>query len=142
MKTQQQSPAELAKSQFRKFTYRSVWDHCALDDNLPTHPGKHILVSSSPKVSLGGLDTLPNEVLYCILAQLDLRTLTNFCYVNRRARHLVASLPHYKYIHTHARNVLRCILGISMGPWIKLCTRHSARWNAHHAVLLVATSTS
>lgn len=132
MKAQQQSSAELAKSQFRKFTYRNLRiNDRTLDDNLPTHPGDHI--SSSPKVGVGALDTFPIEILHYILAQLDLRTLTNFYHVNHRARHLVASLPHYKAIDTHARNVLRGILSISMGPWITLETLYQALCTAECA---------
>jgi hypothetical protein len=124
MTAQQQSPAELAQSQFRKFTYVNKDVGGTLDDNLPTHPNKHI--SSLSKVGLGALDAFPTEVLHCILAQLDLRSLTNFHYVNHRARHVLASLPHYEDIDTHARNVLRGILSISLGPWITLETLHQA----------------
>jgi hypothetical protein len=53
-----------------------------------------------------------------ILQQLDLRTLTDFRLVNRRATELVLSLPQYSAITTHALNALRGILSIETGRWV------------------------
>lgn len=82
-----------------------------------------------PTTNIGALDALPLELLQEIFGQLDLRTLTNVRYVNRRATELVDSLPQYRAITTHARNALRGILGIGTGRWItcsllyeKMCT--------------------
>ncbi|KAJ2985879.1 hypothetical protein NUW58_g5298 [Xylaria curta] len=117
---------------FHKFTYPRLRlnDH-TLDDNLPVfqpqrdNDRSHAL----PTASIGVLDILPPELLAEILCQLDLRTLLDFRYVNRRAADLVNYLPQYKGITTHARNALRGILSIETGRWItcaalyeKLCT--------------------
>jgi hypothetical protein len=102
-----------------------------LDDNLPSpnsqpEPG---CLRLPPRANVGVLDALPPELLQEILSQLDLRTLTDFTRVNRRALELVNSLPQYKAINTHALNALRGILSIETGRWItyttlyeKLCT--------------------
>jgi hypothetical protein len=134
METQQQGSAKLGKSQFCEFTSgERRTDDFTLEYNLRTPRGKHERESSSPKVGLGALDIFPNEVLHCIIAQLDLRTVTNFHYVNRRARNLAASLPLYRCIRTHARNVLRCILGNSVGSRITLETLYQALCTAECA---------
>jgi hypothetical protein len=102
-----------------------------LDDNLPDlqcqpyndhNPNPH-------KAYLGALDTLPLELLHEILRQLDLRTLTDFRHVNRRAMWLVESFPQYQAIRKHAHNALRGIICIEASRWItcemlyeKLCT--------------------
>jgi hypothetical protein len=102
-----------------------------LDANLPDlqfQPyNDHI--PKPPKASLGALDTLPLELLCEILPQLDLRTLTDFRHINRRAMLLVESLPQYKAIRKHAYNALRGIIYIEAGRWTtcemlykKLCT--------------------
>ena len=63
------------------------------------------------------------------LPQLDLRTLTDFRHINRRAVWLVESIPQYKAIRKHAHNALHGIICIETGRWItcemlyeKLCT--------------------
>ncbi|KAH6653365.1 hypothetical protein BKA67DRAFT_501432, partial [Truncatella angustata] len=105
-------------------------DH-TLDDNLlpsKLHP-KGEFPYRPPTTNVGDLDVLPPELQQEILSQLDLRSLTVFQRVNRRATELVNSLPQYKTINTHALNALRGILSIETGKWItyktlyeKLCT--------------------
>lgn len=102
-----------------------------LDDHLPDlqcQPyNDHI--PNPPKAYLGALDRLPLELIHEILPPLDLRTLTDFRHVNRRAMWLVESIPQYKAIRKHAYNALRGIIYIKAGRWItcemlyeKLCT--------------------
>jgi hypothetical protein len=65
--------------------------------------------------TLGTLSTLPVELLHEALAQLDVRTLVDFRYVNRRAAEVVNALPDYKLIAKHAPNTLRGILIVGAG---------------------------
>jgi hypothetical protein len=53
-----------------------------------------------------------------VLSQLDLRTLTDFRRVSQRATEVIESIPQYKEVSKHARNVLRGILSIETGRWI------------------------
>src|SRR6266699_2232047 len=118
--------------QFHDLTYPRLRlnDH-TLDDNLPAFQCQfekdHFRLPLTTNV--GTLDALPPELVERILSQLDLRTLTDFRRVNRRATELVNFLPEYKTITTHARNALRGILSIETSRWItcstlyeKLCT--------------------
>jgi hypothetical protein len=64
-----------------------------------------------------------------VLFQLDLRTLTDFRRVNQRGKQVTESIPQYKSITTHVRNVICGILSIETGRWTtcntlyeKLCT--------------------
>ncbi|KAF2459722.1 hypothetical protein BDY21DRAFT_176813 [Lineolata rhizophorae] len=79
---------------------------------------------NTPQQDLGALDALPLELLQVLLAQLDLRTLTDFRRVNKRALQVVDSIPGYKAITTHAPNALRGILSIGTGRWITCETLH------------------
>lgn len=101
-----------------------------LDDNLanlpPSQPDNK---RPAPTKNAGTLDKLPLELLWSILEQLDLFSLTSFRRVNGRARQLVASLPQYNAVLQYAPNALRGILAIGTSPWItcqllyeKLCT--------------------
>jgi len=122
----------LSKSQLEDLTYPCPrLRDFILDDNLPAlgFPPSNGHIRKLPKVDLGTLDILPLELLQGLLSQLDLYTLTGFRRVNRRAIEVVESIPQYKAVTTHARNVLRGILSIETGQWIscetvyeKLCT--------------------
>ncbi|RDL32399.1 uncharacterized protein BP5553_08855 [Venustampulla echinocandica] len=126
MEEQQHSTAGLNTSQFHALTYpRLQLTDNTLDDNLPIQPKCHIETHTSLTVDLGSLDILPQELLDYILPQLDLRTLTDFRRVNRRAFQLVASLPQYKAINTHARDALRGILATGTGRSITCETLYS-----------------
>ncbi|KAF2500415.1 hypothetical protein BU16DRAFT_556885 [Lophium mytilinum] len=119
-------------SQLGEITYAcpTIKDY-TLDDNLPVlmampNDGQ---ARKQRAVDLGVLDVLPLELLQALLCQLDLRTLTDFGYVNRRATEVVGSIPQYKAAATNAPSLLRGILAIESGPWItcealyeKLCT--------------------
>ena len=102
-----------------------------LDDNLPKlQCNAHNPIPNAYRDSdLGTLNTLPLELLHEIIKKLDLRTLTDFRHVNRRAMWLVESDPQFKTIRKHVFNALRGILCIDAGRWItcemlyyKLCT--------------------
>ncbi|KAI0484955.1 hypothetical protein GGR56DRAFT_616277 [Xylariaceae sp. FL0804] len=122
----------LTRSGMRKLTYTSLHinDH-TLDDRLPglESPPEQGHFCLPPTKDIGALDDLPPELVAMILSELDLRTLTDFRCVNRRAAELVNSLVEYKAITTHAQNALRDILSIEAGRGItcrtlydKLCT--------------------
>ncbi|KAI0285530.1 hypothetical protein BC826DRAFT_960139 [Russula brevipes] len=128
-----ESESPLSVSEHRHdLTYTNIGPKdFTLDDNLPNlrcQPD-NVHIPNPPKVYLGALDTLPLELLCEILQKLDLRTLTDFRHVNRRAMWLVESFPQYKAIRKHAYNALRGIIYIEVSRWItcemlyeKLCT--------------------
>ncbi|KAL3491173.1 hypothetical protein BJX62DRAFT_237411 [Aspergillus germanicus] len=100
----------------KNFTYYrlSLVDH-TLDSNsrlCPLDDGRH---TSPPKVDLGALDKLPQELLEMVLGQLDIQSLTKFRRVNRRAMQAVDSIHAYKQIVTRFPTALRAILSISTG---------------------------
>lgn len=97
-----------------------------LDDNdlVRRCPLDNDHACNTPQQDLGALDALPLELLQVLLAQLDLRTLTDFRRVNQRALQVVDSIPGYKAITTHAPNALRGILSIGTGRWITCETLH------------------
>jgi hypothetical protein len=77
----------------------SLVDH-TLDSNsrlCPLDNGRH---TSPPKVDLGPLDKLPQELLEMVLGQLDIQSLTKFRRVNRRGMQAVDSIHAYKQIVT------------------------------------------
>lgn len=93
---------------------RNLNDH-TLDENLPQLP--HQRLRLPPRDHAGMFDALPLELLHQTLVQLDLRSLMNFRYVNRRAAELVESEPQYKAIAKFAQNALRGILSVQTGTW-------------------------
>lgn len=104
---------------------------CTLDDNLaiPDFEEDYGVDMASPHYDLGTLDKLPLELIGEILKTLDLRTLMDLRYANRRATEIINSIPQYKAIRKHAPNALRGILAIQTGRYItlehlyeKLCT--------------------
>lgn len=103
--------------EFRDLTYpRPRVNENTLDDNLPAFGSPPLY--GAPTVGVGGLDALPLELLHETISQLDLRALTDFRRVNRRAAELVDSLPPYQAIVRHAQNALRGILALGTGRWI------------------------
>lgn len=91
-----------------------------LDDNVtkftcPLDNGRHY---GHAKYGLGDLDKLALELQSSILVELDLRTLTDFRRVNRRATEVVDSLPEYRSILQHSLVSLRGILSIELGAFI------------------------
>lgn len=110
-------------------------DH-TLEEKLASPPtqaengGRQPHPRRAPSVmNLGSLDALPLELLQIILSQLDIRTLTDFQFVNRRAAELAGSLPKYSAINRYFPIAIRAILSIHTGRWItcetlytKLCT--------------------
>jgi hypothetical protein len=103
--------------ELRDLTYPrlNLNDH-TLDENLPQFPSQNGRLEA--KANAGIFETLPLEILQDVLVQLDLRSLMNFRYVNKRAVELVASLPQYITITKHAQNALCGILCIQTGVWI------------------------
>lgn len=86
--------------------------------------------ASAPICSLGTLDQLPLEVLNMVLLQVDVHSLmTNFGYVNRRARQLMPLIPEYSKITLRSPITIRAIRSIGTGAsfclqtlWDKLHT--------------------
>ncbi len=120
----------IVSHRFRDLTYPhlNLNDH-TLDENLPAFQSELKDVRSLPAADAGDLDTLPVELLYEVMSQLDLRTLVDLRCVNRRATELVDSHTQFKVIIRHAHNALRGILAIETGRLItcgtfyeKLCT--------------------
>ena len=69
------------------------------------------------------------ELLFAILDEFDLQTLTDFRRVNQRAMEIVDSISEYDIVVKHAPDTLRGILSLKTGRWItrqllyyKLCT--------------------
>ena len=90
------------------------------DDNItnitcPLDNGKHL---GRARHGLGVLDRLPVELQSVILIQSDLRTLTDFRRVNRRAMEVVDSLPEYQSILQHSPASLRAVLSTELGTFI------------------------
>lgn len=126
-----------------------------LDENLPAIPAptststQPYYYTSHPSADLGSLDSLPIELLQIILPLLDLRTLIEFRRVNQRSLQLVAALPQYKVINSHALNgALRGALRIGMGQWITcndlftaLCTAECKECGDYAGYLFLLTCT-
>ena len=85
-----------------------------LDDNMPSHFRRY-QPRLQPKTDLSLLESLPFELLACILSEVDVPAIENFRLVNRRAVSTVQSHPQYWAIITHASKALRGILAIETG---------------------------
>lgn len=103
------------------FTYSNPgFSDCLLDDNLPNFaaPLGNGACHLEPNNDAGAVDKLPLEMIYELLAHLDLETLMAFRRVNQRAKSLVDSFPQYRTIAMHARDTLRGALCIGLGSYI------------------------
>ncbi|PGH26647.1 hypothetical protein AJ80_01592 [Polytolypa hystricis UAMH7299] len=81
----------------------------------PLDNGCHITTSTC---NIGALDRLVLELILMTLVQLDIRSLTDFRRVNRRAMQVVDLISPYKKIITQAPIAIRVILSIGAGRWI------------------------
>ena len=77
----------------------------------PLDNGKHCS-SPTSSTTLGILEQLPLELINMILMRLDIRSLTDFRRVNKRAMQAIDAIPEYKKIVTHAPFSLRASLSI------------------------------
>ncbi|CRL28954.1 Cyclin-like F-box [Penicillium camemberti] len=68
-----------------------------------------------PCYGLGPLENVPLEILQMILLRLDIRSMTEFRRVNRRARLAVDHIPQYKQIVLHAPASIRGCLSLRSG---------------------------
>ncbi|KAE8357014.1 hypothetical protein BDV28DRAFT_126080 [Aspergillus coremiiformis] len=68
--------------------------------------------SNPPSYGLGTLERLPLEIIHLILIRLDMRSLTAFPHVNKRARLVTNSIPQYRRILVHAPASIRGSLNI------------------------------
>jgi hypothetical protein len=97
---------------WRELSYRRLdLDDRTLDKNLPEYETP--LQRKPAKRNAGVLETLPLELLQLILARLDLRSVMNVRYVNRRCADLVDSLPELRAIARYGQNALRGSLAIN-----------------------------
>lgn len=103
--------------ELRNFRYsRPNLQDWTLDENLPQYPSQKMQLEAH--ASLGMLELLPLELLHETLLQLDIRSLMNLRYVNRRAVDIVDSQPAYRTIAKFAPRAVRAILGVQTGAWI------------------------
>lgn len=105
-------------STFEETTYRqpNLVD-CTLDDNgleytCPLDNGKYAVV---PQCSLGALDNLPLEALCNILVEVDIRSLSDFRRVNKRAMQVVDSVLEYQQVLKNCPTLLRGFLSTGLG---------------------------
>ncbi|KAL6715458.1 hypothetical protein ACLMJK_006419 [Lecanora helva] len=91
-----------------------------LNDSVSPRDTPHSLftLSNPPSEDLGILDRLPLELAQALLSPLDLRTLTSFRCVNRRAKEVTDSIPQFRHIQTYAPVSLRKILSAGTSRWI------------------------
>lgn len=108
---------------WRELSYRKLnLDDHTLDKNLPEYETP--LQRKPAKRNAGVLETLPLELLQLILARLDLRSVMNVRYVNRRCADLVDSLPELRTIARHGQNALRGSLAINTAATISVEKLH------------------
>ncbi|KAH8702829.1 hypothetical protein GQ44DRAFT_631205 [Phaeosphaeriaceae sp. PMI808] len=104
---------------WRELSYRQLnLDDHTLDKNLPEYATP--LQRKPAKRNAGVLETLSLELLQLILAQLDLRSVLNVRYVNRRCADLVDSLPELRTIARYGQNALRGSLAINTAATISV----------------------
>lgn len=114
---------------FDELTYPRInlKDNTLDDNNLSARcPLDNGRVTGQVQQSLGDLNYLPLEVLHIILVNLDLRTLTTFRRVNRRALSILDCLYKYRAIVTHCPNLLRGVLSIQSDQWVTCRTLYNA----------------
>lgn len=104
---------------WRELSYRqlNLNDH-SLDRNLPEYATP--LPRKPAKRNAGVLETLSSELLQLTLAQLDLRSVLNVRYVNRRCFDIVDSLPELRKIARYGQSALRGSLAINTAATISV----------------------
>ncbi|EPE03119.1 f-box domain-containing protein [Ophiostoma piceae UAMH 11346] len=73
-----------------------------------------------PESTLGDLGTLPWELVYCIIRELDLRSLEHLRTVSRQLNAIVLDLPEYRVLTRHAPQLLRSMLSSWAGAYFTL----------------------
>jgi hypothetical protein len=108
---------------WRELTYPQLnLDDHILDKNLPKYARS---LERKPALrNTGVLETFSLELLHLILAQLDLRSVLNVRYVNRRCAELVTSLPECRRIALYGQNALRGSLAINNAATITVEKLH------------------
>lgn len=87
--------------------------YCPLDNGKHTNSD----TTTTADKSLGHLERLPLELINMVLMQLDIRSLTDFRRVNRRAMQTIDNIPQYGKIVTHAPISLQGTLSIGSGRY-------------------------
>ncbi|KAI2603993.1 uncharacterized protein GGS25DRAFT_506479 [Hypoxylon fragiforme] len=78
------------------------------------------------ETDVGVLDILPLELLQDVVSHLDLRSLTSFRSVNRRATEIALSLREYRAITTHYQSSLCVMLAVDTSRRITCRTLYAA----------------
>jgi hypothetical protein len=108
---------------WRELTYPQLnLDDHTLDKNLPEYATP--LQCKAAKRNAVVLEILSLELLQLILAQLDLRSVLNVRYANRRCADLVDSLPEFRTIARCGQNALRGALAINTAATISVEKLH------------------
>lgn len=90
-----------------------------LEQACPLDNGRHVIDQDH---DLGVLEKLPLELLHSILVGIDIRSLTDFRRVNKRAMQVVDSISAYQSILRHSPASIRGILSTGIGSHIS-CQR-------------------
>ncbi|KAF1845757.1 uncharacterized protein K460DRAFT_282437 [Cucurbitaria berberidis CBS 394.84] len=108
---------------WKELTYPQLnLDDHTLDKNLPECATP--LQRKPAERSAGVLETLSLELLHLILAQLDLISILNVRYVNKRCSDLTDSLPELQAIARYGQNALRGSLAINTAAAITVEKLH------------------
>lgn len=108
---------------WRELSYLQLnLDDHTLDKNLPQYAKP--LERKPAERDAGILEKLSLELLQLILAQLDLRSVLNVRYVNRRCADITDSLPELQTIAHHGQNALRGSLAINTAATISVEKLH------------------
>ncbi|KAL9098786.1 MAG: hypothetical protein Q9163_005617 [Psora crenata] len=99
-----------------------------------------------PTISLGTLDQLPLEILYCVVSSLDISAIDQFKAVNRRSFEVVNTHPQFKIINEQAHDTLRGLRAIKTDHMItvqtlfdKLCTMHCSECGDYGGYIYLVT---
>lgn len=108
--------AAIQKTSESTYIFLDIEDN-TLDDIDKSHKISHLDIqfdfNSNPShYSLGALERIPLEIIHMTLVRLDIRSLTDFRRVNKRARLITDSIPQYRRILVHAPAAIRGSLNI------------------------------
>jgi hypothetical protein len=119
LQTTHMAPGTWKRPALPKHAYRqAVTKHHTLDENgietaCPLDDGEHKF--KRHKYDLGILEGLPDEILLMALVELDIRTLTDFRRLNKRAMQIVNSIPEYNLVLETCPNLIRGLLSTGLG---------------------------
>ncbi|PWY68646.1 hypothetical protein BO70DRAFT_366019 [Aspergillus heteromorphus CBS 117.55] len=94
------------------YIFLDIKDNTLDDIDKASCSNKRLNNYHPPRYGLRILDRLPLEIIQMVLMRLDIRSLTDFRQVNRKARLVTDSIPQYRQILTHAPALFRRCLNI------------------------------